>query len=178
MCGITLIKGNTMMKLDIRKLEIQHLKRQVKKYKYDALTNLQGRLDFEELLEIRFNSDQPFCLVLADVNGLKATNTAKGYAAGDQLIRSAAKHLIKCINIPTEDSIFRIGTGDEFTALIDTTTAIDSNNLGCISDEFTIATVFSKDYSSTQKLFNAADDLLRQRKLAYYLSTGKERRKR
>ena len=125
---------------------------------------------------IRFNSNQAFCLVIADVNELKLTNTDKGYRAGDNLIVTASRNFVNCLNVPTEDTIFRIG-GDEFAALIDCDEAMHSTELNCSHSEFTVATKFSEDFTTQEDLFEATDQLLRRRKTEFYHRTGKERRK-
>lgn len=54
-------------------------------------------------------------IIVADVDGLKQINDTLGHAAGDRLIRSAARVLQKAFR--SEDIVARIG-GDEFAILL------------------------------------------------------------
>ena len=47
------------------------LSKQVKQYRFDSLTGLKMRADFEEDSKTMFNRGEKFYLVIADVNGLK-----------------------------------------------------------------------------------------------------------
>lgn len=86
---------------------------------HDILTGLYNRAFFDEELDRLAHSRMfPLCIVMADVNGLKIVNDTQGHAAGDLLIRLAAK-IIKTA-FRAEDLVFRIG-GDEFAVLLPVT---------------------------------------------------------
>jgi diguanylate cyclase (GGDEF)-like protein len=82
---------------------------------YDPLTKLFNRQIFDELIskEIawaeRYN--EPFCLMVADIDDLKWVNDNLGHEKGDELILKVAKALIK--GCRKADLISRYG-GDEF----------------------------------------------------------------
>ena len=83
---------------------------------HDALTGLYNRAFFDEELE-RLARDRrfPISIVMADVNGLKAVNDTLGHEAGDNLIRLAARIILRVFR--AGDIVARIG-GDEFVVLL------------------------------------------------------------
>ncbi len=88
---------------------------------HDSLTELYNRAYFEEEMErVGRGRHYPITIVMADVNQLKVTNDRAGHAAGDDLLRRAAKLLREALR--SDDIIARIG-GDEFTALLPETDA-------------------------------------------------------
>jgi diguanylate cyclase (GGDEF)-like protein/PAS domain S-box-containing protein len=83
---------------------------------HDTLTGLYNRAFFEGEIERLQSSRQfPISIVVADVNGLKATNDRYGHAAGDDLLRSVA-HVLRD-SFRDEDVIARLG-GDEFAIIL------------------------------------------------------------
>ncbi|GFO58173.1 hypothetical protein GMST_04980 [Geomonas silvestris] len=83
---------------------------------HDTLTSLYNRAFFEEELK-RFSHGRmlPLSIVMGDVNGLKRVNDTQGHAAGDELIRLAARIILEAFR--AEDIVARIG-GDEFAVLL------------------------------------------------------------
>lgn len=82
----------------------------------DPVTGAYNRVFFgEEMRRLEREQSAPTSVVIADVNGLKATNDEEGHAAGDDLLRSAyaAFHTA----LPKGAIAARIG-GDEFAALL------------------------------------------------------------
>ncbi|MEM9383835.1 MAG: bifunctional diguanylate cyclase/phosphodiesterase [Pseudomonadota bacterium] len=73
----------------------------------DPLTGLGSRARFERLLK----SERYDTLLLLDLDRFKAINDTLGHDAGDQLLKLAAKRLLKAIR--NDDPIVRLG-GDEF----------------------------------------------------------------
>ena len=59
-------------------------------------------------------TQQPFALVVCDLNGLKAVNDTKGHAEGDLLIRNACRLICELYD---HSPVYRIG-GDEFAVLL------------------------------------------------------------
>lgn len=100
---------------------IQYLRTEVKRYKYDFLTGLKMRMDFDGYLKTLFEmyefEDRDFTLVLIDVDGLHYVNRTEGYVAGDRLIQNISSTLITAFAECNGSEVFRIG-GDEFAVLI------------------------------------------------------------
>ncbi|MFO7577764.1 MAG: sensor domain-containing diguanylate cyclase [Pelovirga sp.] len=83
---------------------------------HDALTGLFNRSFFDAELERLMESRRyPVSVIVADVDGLKDINDTFGHAAGDQIIRLAARVLRQAVR--PEDVVARLG-GDEFAILL------------------------------------------------------------
>jgi diguanylate cyclase (GGDEF)-like protein/PAS domain S-box-containing protein len=83
---------------------------------HDSLTSLYNRSFFEEeAARMARGRELPISVVMADVDGLKATNDTQGHEAGDELLRRTADVLRAAFR--AEDVIARIG-GDEFAVLL------------------------------------------------------------
>lgn len=100
------------------KRRIKILEEEIKIYKYDYLTGLLGRIDFNRIFDDYFHdwqlNNHSFLLCLIDINDLHIINRSKGYVAGDNLILNIVKKIqYICPNI----NFYRIG-GDEFAILI------------------------------------------------------------
>ena len=83
----------------------------------DVLTGLRNRLAWEEAISHHSEKQAPVGVVLADVDGLKATNDALGHDAGDRLLVAIARAITEVT--PAEDGAIaaRLG-GDEFGILL------------------------------------------------------------
>jgi diguanylate cyclase (GGDEF)-like protein len=81
----------------------------------DSLTGLGNRRGFEQQLETRIASGQPFSLLVADLNDFKIANDRYGHLAGDEILRQFADEL-KAQFLP-QDTVTRWG-GDEFVAIV------------------------------------------------------------
>jgi diguanylate cyclase (GGDEF)-like protein len=82
----------------------------------DALTGVANRRKLESELDLRMKLNKTFCIVMADLNGLKETNDRIGHLAGDQLLKHFAKELVHVVR--ASDLVGRWG-GDEFLILLD-----------------------------------------------------------
>lgn len=83
---------------------------------YDQMTGLKNRRSYAEVIDGCYDGvPSDLCLVMADINGLKATNDTYGHEAGDELIVAAAE----CLSAAFEHvgEIYRIG-GDEFCIIV------------------------------------------------------------
>ena len=89
----------------------------------DVLTGLLNRRAFEEHLRIlkkeQHDHEQPYSVILLDVDRLKAINDDYGHLAGDK----ALKKIAACVRsqLRKSDIVYRLG-GDEFAVLLPQTT--------------------------------------------------------
>jgi diguanylate cyclase (GGDEF)-like protein/PAS domain S-box-containing protein len=81
----------------------------------DALTGLYNRAFFEGEMTRLQSRQRPVSIIVMDVNDLKRVNDRQGHAAGDELLRLAARALRSAFR--GEDTISRIG-GDEFAVIL------------------------------------------------------------
>ena len=84
----------------------------------DALTGVKNRhayLEAEAEMDgrIREHSQQPFAVVILDVNDLKRVNDTSGHQAGDQYLRDACRTICDTFK---HSPVFRVG-GDEFAVI-------------------------------------------------------------
>jgi diguanylate cyclase (GGDEF)-like protein len=89
----------------------------------DFLTGLLNNRSFEAALHRRCSGARRFAILLADLDGLKATNDRDGHAAGNALLRTAAAGLEA--EVRAGEEVARIG-GDEFGVLTDLVTPEDA----------------------------------------------------
>ena len=156
---------------------------------YDQLTDLQNRRAYEETVEQLAKKLPTGCSVItADINGLKQTNDTLGHHAGDELIIGAAKCLSR--SFTGTDRIYRMG-GDEFAVIItdekyDIDAALDrlkrysADWKGTMIHGFSISTgvASAKEFNDIDTLLKMADQRMYESKRQYYMSTGKDRRRR
>ena len=83
----------------------------------DVLTGLRNRLAWEEAIVPYTEKAAPVGVVLADVDGLKATNDALGHDAGDRLLVAVAKAILAATPAEGGAIAARLG-GDEFGILL------------------------------------------------------------
>lgn len=81
---------------------------------FDALTGLPNRGHFNELLDRFIAVNEPFGLLLVDIDHLKLVNDTVGHVFGDVLIRTVAARIAGCHAALTA---CRLG-GDEFAVLV------------------------------------------------------------
>ena len=160
-----------------------------KQYAYfDAMTGLRNRRAYEEkLLQLAKDAPPEFCIVMADINGLKQTNDTIGHDAGDELITAASK----CLTDAFEgiDTIYRIG-GDEFciimngsiekadlclARLTDLTAHWNGRYISSISISTGVAS--NRDHDSIDSMTAEADQKMYECKRYYYMSSGQDRRR-
>jgi len=152
----------------ILKKEIKFLKNELNKYKYDYLTGLPGRIDFEKDFDNFMNDfklfNKTFILGIIDINNLHKINRIEGYNAGDALILSVSNKLEKILN---KSNIYRIG-GDEFAVLCRNENEDSFCNkliTNDINNDITFAVISSYDKNMNKKtLFEMVDDMIIEKK--------------
>ena len=82
---------------------------------HDALTDLLNRGSYDKMLKVYEGSNQPFALILIDVDTFKSVNDTFGHATGDQILRRVA--LLLKTAFRNIDHVCRIG-GDEFAIIM------------------------------------------------------------
>jgi len=110
--------------------EIEFLKEQVKLYRFDWLTGLKGRRDFDYDLREKFK-DYDFFLCYYDVDNLHRCNREKGFAAGDQLIRQIVSDIQ---HQPIPHTTYRTSGDEMYTICCDRPTASVANATSVIAD--------------------------------------------
>lgn len=156
---------------------------------YDAMTGLKNRRAYEEeLYALAKDAPPEFCVVMADINGLKKTNDTIGHDAGDELITAASQ----CLSAAFEgvDMIYRIG-GDEFcivmnepiekaesciARLMDLASHWNGRYISSVSISTGVAS--NRDHDSIDAITAEADRKMYECKRNYYISSGHDRRKR
>jgi len=133
--------------------EVIHWKNMVKLYKFDHLTGLKQRHDFE-VETMHKMQHQHFYLVMVDVVGLHRINRKKGFSAGDDLIKQVAHDLQSVSGIW---ETYRIG-GDEFVALF-----FDEPDFFGI-DNATCAYVDSREFEYLSDMLKSVDELVTKKK--------------
>ena len=114
---------------------IHKLENELNIYKYDKLTGLLSRHDFENKLNKVLNKKN-YWIRLIDINGLHKRNNEFGYESGDELIITVVNYLKETTN----EIIYRTG-GDEFCIIYNTEDYPDD-----INNEYIV--------SSTLNLYN------------------------
>lgn len=151
-------------------LEIQQLKGEVERYKFDHLTGLMGRIDFEEEFNSLFNTGEDFIFSILDINNLHTINRKSGYAAGDSLIKRVSKFLK---HLYPSSYIYRIG-GDEFAIVCTKTSNEEFNRIilsSEIQEELTFGSISvqslleNKSNLSSTDVFKYVDKLVISKKL-------------
>ncbi len=80
----------------------------------DSLTGIANRAALMEELADRFETAQPFAMLIIDLDGFKRVNDGLGHQAGDELLMAVAENIDSATQ-PTE-FVARLG-GDEFAVL-------------------------------------------------------------
>lgn len=137
----------------------------------DALTGLPNTRAFEAAIGRRLGAEQPFGLLLGDMDGLKIINDTRGHTEGNDAIRRLAEMLGS--SLAAEDDIARVG-GDEFAVLTSVTRGEEASRL-CARLEALLAAqgapatfgwaIYPVDGENALSLYRAADERLYTRKL-------------
>jgi diguanylate cyclase (GGDEF)-like protein len=99
---------------------------------YDALTDLPNRALFHEQLKLelaRIASGQQLAVLYIDIDEFKSVNDSLGHLIGDELLKSVAISLRRCIE--GTDFVARLG-GDEF-AIVQTAVTAPADVIGLVT---------------------------------------------
>lgn len=120
-----MISSNTTLKaelaktkegLEVQKQQIENLKTAVR---VDSLTQLANRAYFDEkmmeMIRLRKRYEDPFSLMMIDVDNFKQINDNHGHQAGDRILKGVAFKLKTSLR--ESDFVSRFG-GDEFAAIL------------------------------------------------------------
>src|SRR5580658_8896909 len=157
---------------------------------HDVLTRTTNRSFYaDELNRLERKGPLPVTVIVADLNGLKATNDELGHAAGDTLLRRAGEVFESLVEKPA--SVSRIG-GDEFAVLLPGTDAvvgeavlaslkelIEINNQFYPDVPLSISTgmATSRPGDRLEQVVKRADMKMLHAKRMYYLRSSENRRK-
>jgi diguanylate cyclase (GGDEF)-like protein len=156
----------------------------------DDMTGLYNRRAYDDTLSQLMNKDslKNITIIVFDVNGLKRVNDTLGHAAGDELIKTAAKMINE--HFGEYGYCFRTG-GDEFVAILDKpirdlraiTFKFEYEQakwkgelVDGISISFGIVSGSDIDCSIDELIFHA-DEQMYKRKRKYYNNSENNRRK-
>lgn len=148
---------------------ITELETEVVKYKYDHLTGLPVRIDFQPMYESFMHDwtifQKLFILAIVDINNLKNINDNTGYLVGDSIILSISNTLSHILH---DSNIFRIG-GDEF-AILSRTETVESiyeklENDSNIESKITVGAALSTDFNTCYAMFSKVDKLMKSKKV-------------
>lgn len=155
-------------KINILTERIQYLRTEVKRYKYDYLTGLKLRMDFDGYLKTLFEmyefEDRIFTLILIDIDGLHEINRTHGYHEGDNLIKTVSNIILssflECSTVECSGAeVFRIG-GDEFAILVKgfnkERLEMLLNALPCVTTAYTVVDG-DNPYASPSDVFRSTD---------------------
>lgn len=94
---------------------------------HDPLTGLYNRAYLDKVYrELEDPVQEPLCIVVGDVNGLKLSNDIFGHARGDLFLKRIAEVIQRTIR--EEDLVFRVG-GDEFYIFLRNTLEDDARRV-------------------------------------------------
>ena len=133
--------------------EIESLKEQVKLYRFDFLTGLKQRADFDYDLRKKFAS-YDFHICYYDVNNLHSVNREKGFACGDRLIRQVGGD-IQHQRVP---HVTYRTSGDEFYAICCQVPTDSVSNA-------TMVMVHSSDFKTVDEMLKELDTLMIAKKI-------------
>lgn len=131
----------TMVRMAGSITDSSHIHRQQEEIRYqalhDPLTDLPNRsLLFDRLHQTIISSqrrNEPFSLLMIDLDRFKQINDTLGHSTGDKLIQLVAKRLVSVLR--DADTVCRLG-GDEFALLLP---AVDATQAGHVAKKVAIA---------------------------------------
>ncbi|GGM28139.1 hypothetical protein GCM10011351_12540 [Paraliobacillus quinghaiensis] len=101
----------------------------------DGLTGLTNRTTFDHIIGKSIDNQDPFYLILVDIDNFKEVNDTYGHLVGDEIIKLCGKHLRTIAD--ERDVCFRYG-GEEFGILI-RGREVDDDKVLAIAEDLRIA---------------------------------------
>lgn len=106
---------------ELRTVELSHDNAKLSRLsRIDPLTGVANRRGFDLAVESFFATaprrDEPFCVIMLDVDHFKSYNDTYGHAEGDRCLRTLANVMMDCLNTE-RDVLGRFG-GEEFIAFV------------------------------------------------------------
>ena len=141
----------------------------------DALTGLGNRAGFEQSMIRQLGwaqrHDEPFALLVIDLDNFKYVNDNFGHGEGDKVLAHVASHLSRMLR--DEDEAFRYG-GDEFCCLLDCQTQLQlacaaqriqssinsSSYLAGLEVSTSLGGAIYRDGDTVSSIFDRADNAL------------------
>ncbi|WP_334048261.1 GGDEF domain-containing protein [Alteromonas gracilis] len=141
----------------------------------DALTGLGNRAGFEQSMTRQLGwaqrHDDPFALLVIDLDNFKYVNDNFGHGEGDKVLAHVASHLSRMLR--DEDEAFRYG-GDEFCCLLDCQTQLQlacaaqriqssingSSYLAGLEVSTSLGGAIYRDGDTASSIFDRADNAL------------------
>lgn len=145
----------------------------------DFVTGLPNTRAFEQAIDLRLGSGQPFSLLLGDMDSLKKINDELGHAEGNDALRRLSDLLERSLG--AEDEVARVG-GDEFAVISSAATVEEAAALAerleavlaAEGSRITFGWAASpRDGTNALSLYRAADERLYARKLLRGYPRGK-----
>lgn len=96
---------------------------------HDALTGVLNRAAFNRVIKVLEGKDNPFALVVLDIDKFKDINDTYGHDVGDLILKKFSTCMNECFR--ASDKIFRLG-GDEFAVLMNYITKKDAKQINKI----------------------------------------------
>ena len=179
--------GNTIYTPEKRIISryVDRLEKEVQKYKFDPVTGLKGRRDFNNRFGRLFRMTEKqqgkeetadkFVAVLIDVDNLHQINRQSGYQSGDDTLFRIGRELsLVCRRTQAIATPYRIG-GDEFAITIramagKSWTQKQLEDALCSIEGITFVILeYDQSFQSPQAMFNRLDRLLTNKKNALHL---------
>ncbi|MDD3173906.1 MAG: diguanylate cyclase [Herbinix sp.] len=138
----------------------------------DTVTNLKNRSYLEnKLKELEEDKNQNYCVLMADVNGLKLINDTFGHKEGDRLLSTVGDIFRKCCS--DTDIPVRWG-GDEFLILVKNernyveTLLQDIKQELSVVDSFPIKVSVAMGYSKVHAMDTGTDEIIKRAEQKMY----------
>jgi diguanylate cyclase (GGDEF)-like protein len=139
----------------------------------DSLTGLPNTRAFERAVTERLRREQPFALLVGDVDSFQRANQQHGHLHGDDVLREVAARLSHLLQ--PGDEVARVG-GDEFAVLTHARTTGDAARVAATlqrvlaDDGFAVTfgwAAYPQDGSNALSLYRAADERLYARRVIH-----------